>query len=209
MAVQNPTTIHVSTRTPWGRAQSKTAYALGISFYDAAGHGGFRLSRQRNAMVHSAWRREGGWYEQDVDAAIVHFTFPEILNGSDQTAVVGVLRDFYPDAWEAVTGEAILPGQSIRRDERLFLESHQNDWVVVAAVSSDRHPGLVETVATKGGQRQVFDGPSVAERFFLVPDCEYRARSRFGFVIDPARHQEAPLLRHPPRSPLDVAGGSV
>ena len=57
-------------------------------------------------------------------------------------------------------------------------------WIVIAAVSSDRFPGFVETVATPGGKR----GPGIERYGFLIPSAEYEP-GLFGFVVDPARHQ--------------------
>ena len=50
-----------SVRTPWGTAQHTKVLADGVTFYGCAGHGGYKLSRERNARVHKAWRIVGGW----------------------------------------------------------------------------------------------------------------------------------------------------
>ena len=51
----------MSIRTPWGNAQTTHVHAEDIVFYSTASHGGFKLDRERNALVHSAWRNRGGW----------------------------------------------------------------------------------------------------------------------------------------------------
>ncbi len=50
--------------------------------YSTAGHGGIKLSPERNRVVNKAWRRKGGWYEEDVDAAIVILTFPQYFSST-------------------------------------------------------------------------------------------------------------------------------
>lgn len=52
----------VSCSTPWGPSQIATIHADGIIEHSTAGHGGFHLSRDRNAQVHPMLRSEGGYY---------------------------------------------------------------------------------------------------------------------------------------------------
>ena len=67
--------------------------------------------------------------------------------------------------------------------DHAFHTRHAEDWIVLSAIRSDHHPGHVETIATRGGER----GPSIEERRFLVPASDYDP-GRFGFVIDPVQH---------------------
>ena len=55
---------------------------------------------------------------------------------------------------------------------------------MISAVGSSDHPGMVEALATVGGDRN-----SRETRRFLVPVGEYEA-GRHGFVIVPALHQD-------------------
>lgn len=55
--------IRSSTNTPWGASQGATIYAEGVVAHSTAGHGGFKLSAERNRMVYSMLRSPGGWYE--------------------------------------------------------------------------------------------------------------------------------------------------
>src|SRR5690606_21685713 len=48
--------------TPWGASQLATIYAEGIVAHITAGHGGFRLSAERNAKIVPALRIASGWY---------------------------------------------------------------------------------------------------------------------------------------------------
>ena len=54
---------------------------------------------------------------------------------------------------------------------------------MISAITSKHVVGFAEVIATPGGKR----GVGTEERRFLVPSDEYRV-GRFGFVIDPARH---------------------
>ena len=68
--------------------------------------------------------------------------------------------------------------------ERRFREVHAADWIVISAVRSDSHPGMVDCVATMGGARG-----AVPVRHYRVPVGEY-APGAFGFVTDPDRHEQ-------------------
>lgn len=109
--------------------------------------------------------------------------FPELFTDSERTGAEETIRNWYPEAWEAIHGKTLEPGQSRTRDEQAFLREHANDWIVTSAIYSDQHPGFTEVVATPGGKRF----PGTEERRFLVPSSEYKI-GRFGFVVDPDRH---------------------
>jgi len=177
-----------SVHTPWGVADYAREYAEGIVFYGTPSHGGFNLSPERLAQMHPALRERAGWFEEDCDWAKVVFAFPRYFPQEQRDAAIGTFKDWHPDAYEAVTGETLAPGESHIKDQRLFHERHANDWVVISAICSDQHPGQVECVATIGGRRGHRGKPDPEERRYLVPKAEYDQRGKFGFVIDPARH---------------------
>jgi hypothetical protein len=102
-------------RTPWGAAQYVKHHAPGISFVGTGGHGGYKLSRERNAKVDAVWRRHGGWYEEDCDWAIVHYTFPEAFTDVPMDAVLTSLMNWLPDEYEAVAGKRVTSAESIFR----------------------------------------------------------------------------------------------
>ena len=169
--------------TPWGTSQQSYYYADGILCHSTAGHGGFHLGSERNAMVHAMWRNGDGWYEEDAEWAKVAFSFPRLFTTRERRCAAESLRNDYPDVWEHIHGVTLAPGESRVKDERQFRQRHAADWVVVSAIRSDRHPGFVECVAKIGGNRSLAD-----ERLYLVPGHEYQA-GRFGFVIDEREHQ--------------------
>lgn len=169
--------------TPWGPSQGATVFAEGIVCHSTAGHGGFHLSDERNARVDVRLRKKDGWYEEDAEWAIVAITFPHLFTGFERRCAEQTVKDSWPDAWEAIFGTVLQPGESHEKDRRAFEARHAGDWVVVSAITSDRHDGFIEVIATLGGGR----GERTARRRFLVPAGEYKI-GRFGFVVDPARH---------------------
>jgi hypothetical protein len=169
--------------TPWGKSQGATVYAEGICAHSTAGHGGFKLSAERNRKVIPMLRAAGGWYEEDECWAIVAFTFPHLFTGLERRHAERTIKDSWPDAWESISGSILPPGESRTKDQRTFEAEHATDWVVISAITSDQEKGFVECVATPGGGR----GSGTEERRFLVPSADYDV-GRFGFVIDPGRH---------------------
>ena len=167
--------------TPWGPSQGGTVYAEGVTSHSTAGHGGFKLSADRNRKVHPMLRATGGWYEEDECWAIVAITFPHLFTALEHRHAERALKDAWPDAWETIFGTILGPGDSLTKDKRAFDATHANDWIVVSAITSVQQAGFVECVATLGGKR------GSEERRFLVPSAEYKF-DRFGFVIDPDRH---------------------
>lgn len=175
--------VRMRLSTPWGMSQGATVYAEGVVFHSTASHGGFKLDRARNAALHPALRIKGGWYEEDGDWARVAVGYPDLFTDREKAMADRTLRDWEPDAWEAVHGRALTAAESFTRDRERFQREHAHDWVVISAARSDRHPGFVETIAAIGGCRN-----GAETRRYLVPSGEYHV-GRHGFVIDPERHQ--------------------
>jgi hypothetical protein len=64
---------------PWGPSQGATVYAEGIVSHTTAGHGGFKLSNDRNGKIHVMLRCAGGWYDKGAAWAAVALAYPEHL----------------------------------------------------------------------------------------------------------------------------------
>jgi hypothetical protein len=169
--------------TPGGPSQGATIYAEGVVSHTTAGHGGFKLSGNRNAQVHPMLRSQDGWYEEDSAWAAVAVAFPYLFTGFEQRCAGRTLKDWEPNAWETISGSRLAPGESHTKDRRAFEHQHANDWIVISALCSDHHPGTTEVIATRGGRRD----HGVEEWRFLVPSADYKAGC-FGFVIDEARY---------------------
>ena len=170
--------------TPWGPSQGATVHADGVVFHSTASHGGFHLSPERNAKVHPMLRTANAWYEEDCHWAAVAHAFPELFTDFEMASAESTIRNWYPEAWEAI--KVLEPGQSSTKDEREFYRRHADDWIVTSAIRSDHEPGSTEVVATLGGDRA---GTRAARRY-LVSSEEYgTSGGRFGFIIDETRHR--------------------
>jgi len=204
---QQANTVREGSRSPWGVVDEASSRAVGITDVGTPGHGGVKLSAERNRAVHPAWRRPGGWYEEDCEWAIVAMTFPECYSPEHAAFAKQTARSYFPDAYEVVTGERIKPGESYVRDQDTFFAEHADDWVTTSALAVD--PGTVERIVrddgVTGGLRLMpAEQPMVKvwarvggrrstapeTRAFLVPKTEYETRGRFGFVLDPDKYEE-------------------
>jgi hypothetical protein len=180
--------------SPWGRIQTVTKVADGFWFVDTAGHGGLKLSRQRQAAMPDYLRCENGWYEEDCDWAIPFVFYARELLPIDAKScalAVKIFIDWRPDQYERYSGATIKPGASYVKDQRAFAAANADNLIAMAAWG-DWHTkvpaGSVGVLAGRGGRGKNGQYPAETS-YWLVPAAEYDARNHFGFVIDPARHQ--------------------
>lgn len=186
LAVLGRREISSRAHTPWGTSQGATVHGDGVVLHSTAGHGGFHLNPERNVKVHPLLLASDGWYEEDCHWAAVAQAFPELFTDFERASAESTIRNWYPEAWEAIHGKVLEPGQSSTKDEREFYKRHADDWIVVSAIRSDQEPGFAEVVAALGGDRAGTRGT----RRHLVPSEEYGTNGgRFGFIIDEARHR--------------------
>lgn len=169
--------------TPWGLAQTADRYGEGIIYYSTSSHGGFRVDDDRNRVLHPLYRNADGWYEEDCEWAKIAHAFPDLLTAFERLTADRTLKNVAPDAYEAINGVVLPEGASYKKDRRIFEERHRNDWLVISALNAAFAPGMVECIASTGGNR---DGRG--EQRFLMPAAENDTRS-YLFVIDPARHR--------------------
>ena len=188
--------IQEGSRTPWGRADWVSHTAPGAVQVSTAGHGGIKLSPERNKTIPPALRNASGWYEEDCEAGIVAWVHPdacpqaglssaEVSESGRQTVVA-----YFPDEYEKATGEFVKLGQSYTRDSNIWRRAHANDEVAVSAIRSAKFSGFTEVTVRRGGS-----DPST-ERVLMVPSDEYNnaanhhplGRYAGSFVADPARH---------------------
>jgi hypothetical protein len=181
--------------SPWGSIQDKKELAPGIWQVSTAGHGGIKLSRERNAAVPEYMRVEGGWYEEDCEwsiAAVVHpIAFQRVVKiegRPDKTEfdyAMDALKNWYPGYFEMFTGRLLQPGESRTRDEQVWKATVENDFVVSAAWGDWAHwvpKGKVGVVARRASDN--------VEKWFLVDCGLYEKRTGFGFVVDLTRDTE-------------------
>lgn len=182
-------------RTPWGTAQSVRNITPSGSIREVttASHGGFKLSAYANSRVHEAWRKKGGWYEEDEEYAIVGLTFGHDASFSCEAVedCRSICRNYFPDAYEAVYGVKVTAEQSHVVRRREALEAAKGRLQVHAAWGSwskNVPPGTVGVSAAvdacAGPLRDAKSG-----RYFLVPVTEYDARAD-AFCIDEGKHVE-------------------
>lgn len=170
-------------RSPWGIIDYVQYIALGITHVATPGHGGFKLNRSMNAKMPKEYRREGGWYEEDCEWALVVLTFPIYFTDEQVAQAERSAKNYFPHEYMAVTGETLTPKDSYILEEEAFNRDNYNNWVVVSAVNSTKRPGYVECMATLGGRgrRETYNNP----RYFYVLSERYQARNLNGYIIQP------------------------
>jgi len=189
----------MATSTPWGASQNKEVITKGIIFYSTSSHGGFKVSPVMNARIHPAWRNRDGWYEEDMEWAIVALSFPEFFADKEVADAENTLIHWMPHQYMEVTGEEIGPGESRKLEEEHFRLTHADDYIAMSALSTfhdKRIPGdMVGVIAGRGGRLERGGYPDDT-RMFLVDRDEYIVPRQpwESFVIDPSRHEEIELL---------------
>lgn len=213
--------------TPWGAAQDVNYIAQGCASASGPRHGGIKLSRERNAAIPKPLRRANGWYEEDCEANIVFAFHPDIVEALSRNPdrmradAVRSCREWFPDEWEAATGEPVSDEESGKRREqreretyRHMLSSGSRDHAVVAAgamlVRTGRDPvtDIAAIVPAKvPGEEDV--------RHFLVPRGDVRFDDNRivagGWTIDRSAHMDVTDLvkvgERPPAKPKVVLKG--
>ena len=185
-------------RTPWGEVQWVTEVAPGITSVATAGHGGIKLSPQRNREIHASLRNSNGWYEEDCESHIVAMRFNEHFNYSEKSASDGVRR-WFPDGWEAATGQKVESGQSRVRDEANFVERHKDDFI--SQRLRDAEDGTDRFIAST-----YLIGDEVAEYYISKAEVKaQRDNPEIGqenrILIDPNRHEKLPPKPKPALTP--------
>lgn len=178
-------TVKEGARTPWGPADVVNHPAAGIARVHTAGHGGYKLSPERNRAVPAGMRNSSGWYEEDDEGYVVSWVHPDAvphwLNG-DPAAIRAEsekrIIDHYPDAWEKATGNKLQLGQSELRDteEWAGLNAGQPCILDQRAAEHPDYPGLV--VVNTG----ITGDPHRASRH-MIPIADYtvaESYSRYG-----------------------------
>lgn len=166
-------------RSPWGKIDHAVERAPGIVEVSTPGHGGIKLSPERNRAMPESVRRSGGWYEEDVDWSLVVMVFPEAFTSGQVSAARDTARHWLPERYMALTGETLTPETSRTLARRAF-EAETNDRFVVRSASSFTPSDTVRVSA--------FRASDATWKAFLVDADEYAARGRFGFVVDESRH---------------------
>lgn len=179
--------------TPWGKADSIREKVPGLFEVSTPGHGGYKLDRKLNAKIHPAWRKKGGWYEEDCEWAIVALTLGPVggFTEGTQADARSTCRNYFPDQYEEVFGVKVTAEQSHivreRKEKKLHAGKLQSfaawgDW------AKNVPAGMVGLCAKVDGR-----GGSGPERFFLLPAEDYKVPYRGVFVI-PDHAVEVPAV---------------
>lgn len=180
--------ITLDAMTPWGPASDITLIATGITAYETPEGNTIKLSDKRNAMVHRMLRTESGWYSEGAEYATVIFTFPRYFTKNEHAVALKEIKETYPFEYEQITGEALKPGESYLKDRTLFRKENAHRWVVISAIGSRMHPGMLECAAMLAGEHERQFWPGYETRLYLVPEQDYKeGKGMFGMVIDERR----------------------
>lgn len=170
--------VREGSRTPWGKADAVTHVAPGIAVVSTPGHGGVKLSPERNKAIPTPLRRPSGWYEEDAESYIALAYHPEagaqagrISLDSMRAEMVAGVKDWFPDEFEQATGETIPFGVSRRKDEDAWRAAHADREIGVSAIFADGDRSMVEVTLARGGDR------SGQTRVVRMPATEYDRRS--------------------------------
>ncbi len=180
----------VGGRSKWGSIQDASCWGEGITLVSTAGHGGFKLDARRNRLVPAVFRNVGGWYEEDVEAAIVLYFLADRIDRPGKTADewrasgLATLKSWFWDRWETHSGETVDPAESSQKRSHLHRIANRDNFLVSAAYGDwdARVPkGMTGVIARRESDKE--------EGFFLVPAAEYAADRGTSFVVDTERHQ--------------------
>jgi GNAT superfamily N-acetyltransferase len=177
--------------TPWGPPDNVLKLDDDIYSVSTPSHGGIFVDKERNLKIPAFMRIPSGWYEEDVDWTLVATAFPRLFSLEEREHAKHILKNWKPAVYEQYYREELPPGESMIKDEALFLRINQNEYIGLAAWGDwhkDVPPGMVVVLAGRGGRTVKGQYPKDTA-YFVVPQEEYNERGPFGFVIDPERHE--------------------
>jgi hypothetical protein len=195
--------------TPWGKADSVEIIADGIYSVSTPSHGAILLLPQRLAPMPDYMRRPlfldlYAGYEEDCDWCMPVLIFEKEFRAyyarkdinADQVLCDArtTLQHWHPDAYETFHGVILKPGESYIKDEQRFYAENKHALLTVAAFGAWKNgvpKGMIGLCARVGGH---MNKDTSRDRYFLVPENEYKPKGGFPFIIDPARYQEIARL---------------
>lgn len=194
--------VRDGSRTPWGSAQYAEEVVPGIVSVGTAGHGGVKLSPERNAAIPAPLRNRSGWYEEDCEVSIVGMYHPDAARSAGYYSPADQQRwaedrresvkDWFPDQYMAATGETLTPEDSftlLKRAEQQsiadFRAEHAEEFVTLG--NGDTHAAWIPDGYAACKARMDATGE---ERTFLLPKHEVIEDHSYGrhALVDPQRH---------------------
>jgi hypothetical protein len=182
-------------RSPWGQIDYWREVAPGIALAQTPGHGGFKLDRKRNNRVPASCRRKGGWYEEDCEWGIVALVHPDAFKPDEVTQAHQVVKNYFPEAYTAITGAPVAISESWQLRALRFEETTRDVYVACSAFGDWAHwvpEGMVGVYAVRRRNRD--------EACFLIPQSEYACHGEFSFVVDESRHERVEEPTEPGRT---------
>lgn len=194
------TNVREGSRTPWGSAQVVDHVADGITVVHCAGHGGLKLSPERNKAVPAPLRQKSGWYEEDCEASIVGWVHPEAfghyLDSDDERRdyFEASIKNWYPYEYTKATGNPVTVEESSVLRERMqrenisaFRAQHGNDFITTNVVRDTLDDDWLPDGYRLAAAKRDATGE---ERYFLLPEHEAVKDSMLqrDVLIDPKRH---------------------
>jgi hypothetical protein len=207
----NVSNVQEGSRSPWGTIDHVDHIAPGIVIVGTPGHGGVKLSPERNKKIPSALRNSSGWYEEDCESYI-----PMMIHAGDmkrpsesaedarKRAEQGVI-DWFPEGYEDAFSVELPVGVSRMKDEKTWLTTHAYDEIAISASSADN--GMVRVTVCTGGRANYGRGV-VKEREILVPKDDYDnpefrypiGKHSGSFVVDATKKHYTDVTP-PPKAP--------
>jgi len=200
--------IAVGGDSPWGEIQEVQAMAPGMDVAYTAGHGGLKLTPERNAEVDPAWR-EDAWYEEDCAWSKAVLTHHADLPEDYVTSAHETARRWYPDEYEAIVGQdparyglqhyrpitAVEP--HIIADRQFFAaRAATHDKVQDVRHDPDAYPGMVAVTLSDipADGRETGTGLASNVRVILIPDAEWNLPSTEKLTVPKTdRYQSLPV----------------
>jgi hypothetical protein len=165
-------------KTPWGKSDSETKFARGVTWVGTPGHGGFMISKgvAKSYLTEAAQKRGfsfGGYlaYEEDCDYALVSFEHPELFPELKPETVFHSLS-----AWSAdyliergITPEPEGYAFYLENKEMYRLRAEKSPDLVVSASGdwADWVPKGKVGIHTADGKKYLADAGSYQDRFGL------------------------------------------
>lgn len=200
--------LQEGSRTPWGPADRVTHYAPGIASVGTPGHGGIKLSAERNRAIPPYARRPGGWYEEDQEHNIPAYFFRDELIPTTQRGytanhdpeewdkyIESNMRHSYPDIYEKATGTILQPGESGAKDQAAWAEATRGEWKNTYATTKD--DGMLEIGIRRGDEnRKIL---MTKERYAEIRAAEKAlGQPSYSCIIDdPDQYEAAPEIPRP------------
>lgn len=122
-------------KSPWGRVDGVTHMADGLDYVSTPGHGGVKVSRLRQLEIPKAFRKAGGWYEEDCESAIPEY-FCDFLKTQDRKdRALLTLVSYFPEECRSIGLDPDEPLPRLRRAiAEAYVEAHVKSGSLVRVV---------------------------------------------------------------------------